>query len=70
MHTKMAYRGSGSTAPLIPSLSNEYMRVVRLMPQPLYPWQKSTWYPLKWRLGGTRTSLDILKKKVSCPHWD
>jgi hypothetical protein len=31
---------------------------------PLYPWGQSPRYPLDWRLGGPRPSLDDVEKRI------
>jgi hypothetical protein len=47
-----AYWRSGSIAPHILDLGNNWRWVVSFTPQLLYPQGKSLWYPLDRRLGG------------------
>jgi len=45
-----AYSGNEDIAPLILNLGPIWSLVVSLMPWPLYPQGKSSWYPLNRRL--------------------
>jgi len=55
------YRRSGGIDSCSLYLSTRWMGVVSFMPQPLYPWGKSTWFPLNRRLGGTQ------RQKIPAP---
>jgi hypothetical protein len=46
-----AYWGSGGIALRILDLSTRRRWAVSFTPLPLYPQEKSPWYPLDWRLG-------------------
>jgi len=57
--------GSESIAPHILNLGTRWRWVVIFMPQPLYPWGKSPWYPLDRKLGGLGASLDmVVERKI------
>jgi len=50
-----AYWGSGVIAPHVFDLGTRLRSVVSFMPWPLYPQEKSPWYPLDRRLGGPQS---------------
>jgi hypothetical protein len=54
-HTIKAHWGSESIAPHSLDLSTRWGWVVSFMPQPLYPQEKSPWYPMDRRLGGSQS---------------
>jgi hypothetical protein len=54
-HTMKTYWGSGCIAPHILWPRHQMGWVVSFTPRPLYPQEKSTWYPLDRRLGGLRS---------------
>jgi hypothetical protein len=54
-HATKAYWESEGLAPLILDLGTRWNWVVSFTPQPLYPKEKSTWYPLVRRLGGSQS---------------
>jgi hypothetical protein len=59
------YWGSGGIAPLIIDPGTRWRWVVGFTPRPLYPQEKSPWYPLDRRLGGPRAVLDaVVKRKI------
>jgi hypothetical protein len=54
-HATKAYWGSGGIAPCILDLGTRWRWVASFTPRPLYPQEKSRWYPSDRRLGGLQS---------------
>jgi hypothetical protein len=53
-HHAIKHVWSGGTAPCILNLGTRWRWMVSFTPRPLYPREKSPWYPLDRRLGGPK----------------
>jgi hypothetical protein len=71
--SRKTYCGSGGIAPYILKLSTVWRWVVNFMSWPLYPWGKSSCYPLNIRLSATQSQSGWggkEKNSHNCPCWE